>query len=148
MAGSVQRLVRQGVIDALAALPDLDEVRVSFAYEFGQDVRERIFTTRSRALTPPASMKAGRNFRDEAAQFDIVILVEGVGLSTSETEERMDEISVVVEEWLADNKTGEVLDVTGLNWIHQDSWEVTDLGNDRGALVEKVITVSYNARLT
>lgn len=150
MAGTVQHLVRNGIVTALAALPALEDVNVSYAWEFGDasQVRERIFTNRARANTPPAALKAGRNHRDETATFELVVWVEGVGLSSYETDARAGELAQVVEEWLADNKAGTALAITGLNWLRAESWECHNLGNDQGSLTELSLSVTYNARLT
>lgn len=149
MSGTIQHLVRKAVIDGLAALPALADVRCAYAYEFGEEaqVRERIFTDRARAQTPPAAIRSGRNHRDETTDFDLVLLVEGVGMSAYETDERTAVLQTAVEEWLADRKSNE-LGMTGLNWIRAERWESTNLGNDRGSLTEWRLTIRYNARLT
>lgn len=138
--------VRSALVDALAAEGDLIDVEVSYAWSFGTQSRERIFTGRARATHDPASLKAGRNFRNERMSFDLTVLVEGVGLNPEETDERAIALGLVVEEYVADNKGG--LGVAGVNWIRVDGMELQNLSNDRGSMSELTYTITYDARLT
>lgn len=158
MAGSVGVAVRKAVVDGLrthlAGLADFNgssaperKTAVSYAYDFGAADAERVFTGRSRSDTPPAAMKAGRNFRNEDGVFDLVVLVTYVGGSAEQADERAFAIGAEVETWLADRKSNE-LGVTGLNTLLVQSWESTNLGNDRGYMTELTYRVGWTARLT
>lgn len=138
--------VRSALVAALADLESLTDVDVTYAWTFGSQSRERVFTGRARATHDPASLKAGRNFRNERMTFDLVVLVEGVGLSPEETDDRALVIGTLVEEYLADNKGG--LGVSGVNWINVTGVELNNLANDRGNLSELTYQITYDARLT
>lgn len=146
MAGSRLVEVKRAVIDGLAALPALASVAVTYAYRPGQDERDRIFAGRSRATHRPASLKAGRTFRDEVMAFDLVVLCELVGGDAEESEDRaVNTLGLIVEEFIADNRT---LGVTGVTALTISGLEVNTMFNDRGHLTEAVYQITYNARLT
>lgn len=148
MAASLIVTVRSAVIDGLDALAALNGVTVSFAWKLGDKGRERIFTRRARFTHGNAALKAGRNFRDESGEFDLVILVEGVGLSQEATSERALALGLVVEEWIADRKSN-ALGITGLQYITVNGGgELNEMFNDRGHLAELVYPIRYQARLT
>jgi hypothetical protein len=139
--------VRKAIISGLKARPGLTGVQVTYGWS-GDDraERERIFTNRPRATHDPTALKAGRNFRDEAMELDIVLQVEGVGLAPEETDDRAIILGQEVEEFIADSKNS--LGVAGLNWIVMARMELNNLYNDRGSLTEVTYTARYNARLT
>lgn len=148
MAGSRIVAVRSALIAGLDALSALDGVDVIYAWKFDHELpRERIFTNRARATHTPASLKAGRTFRNEQMTFDLVVRVEGVDMTAAETDTRALVIGAVVEEYVADNRTlGGA--VTGLNWIVVSGLELNNLSNDRGNLSELTYSIAYDARLT
>lgn len=149
MAGSLVVAVKQALIDALQGMTgdaeDLEGVAVRYAYRSDTSERERIWTGRARATHTPSSLKSGRMFRDEDMTFDLTIVVEKVGGTAEDAEDRAIEIGTVVEEYIADNKT---LGVAGVKWVRVASAELTPLMNDRGAMAELVYSITYQARLT
>lgn len=139
--------VRKAIVTGLKARAGLSGVQVTYGWPGGDTAeRERIFTNNPRATHDPAALKAGRNFREEQMEFDIVLQVEGVGLSPEETDDRAITLGAEVEEYVADNKNS--LGVAGLNWIVMARMELTNLYNDRGSLTEITYAVRYQARLT
>jgi len=141
--------VRSAIIDGLADHTDLrdEPIEISYQYKAGSSKRERIFTTRARFTHEPASLRAGRNFRDEVGFFDLVILVEGVKQTAEWTAERALERGLVVEEFIADHKNNE-LEVTGLQTLTvQGEGSLTEMFNDSGHLAELVYPVRFTARL-
>lgn len=158
MAGSLSVAVRRAVADGLeelfAGLPAFNstaaeaEVGVTYAYDF-TDARaaQCIYTGRSRADTPPAALRAGRNRRQETGRFDLNILVQVVADDFEAADERVDEISVQVEEWVADRKSGEGLDLTGLNSLRAASWEGDYYPLDSGAASIRTYSIEWVANL-
>lgn len=148
MAGSIVVAVRKAVVAGLDALPALDDVQVTYAYVWDDTrQRERIFTGAARAVHEPAALKAARNFRNEEMEFDIILQIEGVGMTSDETDQRAIDIGAEVEGYIADRKSNE-LGITGLNWLRMARMELNNRGNERGTLSEITYTVRYNARLT
>lgn len=158
MAGSLVVAVRSAVTTGLttlyAGLADFNgttdasqNVEVSYGYFPTSDAGERVFTNRGRGDTPPAAMRSGRNYRNETATFELVVLVAMPGGSPEDAETRALEIGLKAEEWLADRKSNE-LGVTGLNTLVVESWELAGLGNDHGNIAELTYQIRYTARLT
>lgn len=147
MASSIIVPTKTALITLLAARAGLSGVQVTFGWP-GDDraKKERIFTGRSYADQEQASLRAGRRFRDETGNFDLVIQVESVGGSISDAETRILAIGQEVEECVADNKT--LGGVSGLNWAVITGWTLDDMYNDQGSLAELTYTITYNARLT
>ena len=152
MAGSAVVAVRKALIEGLAAVVAVDNPRVSVTYGWqGSDdtaSREQIFTNNARASHEPAALKTGRNFRDEQMDFDIVVLVLGVGQRPEESDQRAADLALLVEEFIADRKSNE-LGVAGLNWITVTDYALNYLiAPEGGSISEATITVRYRARLT
>jgi hypothetical protein len=147
--------VRSTLITALAALsayttPDAKGHKplVSLGYPLGAKDREKVFTARARFTHAPASLKAGRTFRNETGFFDVVISVEGVGESQETTSTRAVTLGTALEEYVADNRTLAGA-VTGLNWLVIDGdGQLVEMFNDRGTLAELTYPLKYDARLT
>lgn len=150
MAGSVAVATKQAIVTGftakLAALSAYDDVLVSYAWPAGKKQREKVFGARTRTTHTPASLRPGRTFRDEVGEIDFVILVESVGGSAEDADERASAIGQQFEEYIADKRNS--LGVTGLNWMTVARTELVNAFNDRGHLTELTITVAYNARLT
>lgn len=158
MAGSVVVAVKQAIVTGLTThygaaaafngttAPER-KVAVAYGYNMGTHDTERVFTGRSRAEQPPAAMRSGRNYRDEAGTFDLIVIVEYVGGDPEDAEERALAIGAEAETWLADRKSNE-LGVTGLQTLRVDGWDLVHMGNDRGHLAELTYRVRWTARLT
>jgi len=158
MAGSRVAVVRGAITDGLATffagLADFNgttrpewKVEVSYAYKFGSHAAERVFFGRATGETPPAAMRAGRNFRDETGRGDLVVLVSRIGGDGRDADTRAIAIGEQVETWIADRKNNE-LNVTGLQNLVIDGWELVNLANDKGHMTEITYKVRWTARLT
>lgn len=146
MAGSVGVAVRAAVVDGLADVLTLDG-EVSYGFTFQPGLLEQVYTGRSSGETPPASLRSGRNYRDEQGTFDLNILVRVPGGSLLEADERCDEIASVVEEWIADRKSNQ-LGVSGLNYLLVTRWDADYVQIDAGMCSIRTLTVAWRARLT
>lgn len=149
MASSVIVALRQAVITGLQAQAGLSGVQVTYGWP-GDDLaqRTRIFTNRARAEQSPASLRAGRTYRDEAGSFDVIIQVAQVAGSAYDADTTAIGLGLVVEEWIADNRTAVVASVPGLLFITAGGWELRNLYNDAGSLTELTYAIDYRARLT
>jgi hypothetical protein len=151
---AVRKAVTDGLATHLGALSDFNgataaerEVSVSFGYQFGrQDLTEQVYTGRSRADTPPAGMRSGRNTRNESGEFDLNVMVRFVGGDGYDAEERAEAIGGAVEDWFADRKSNE-LAVTGLNSLTVASWVADYAQLDGGTAALRTYTVRWTARL-
>lgn len=158
MSGSIIVAVRSAVVEGfathLAALDDFNgttapehAVEVSYGWQFGSRTAERVFTGRASATTPPAAVRAGKNHKNESAQFEVTVLVEYVGGSPEDADSRALAIGEQFEDWIGVRKSNE-LGVEGLLSVAVVGWELTNLGNDSGSMTELVYTVAYHARIT
>lgn len=150
MAASIVVEVRKAVVEGLAnALVDQPQVKVSYGWTGGSEDRrrEQIYTNRARATHQPASMRAGRNFRNEVMDFDVCVFVVDPTSPPEDVDTRLMELGQVVEEFFADRKSNE-LDVTGLNFIYVTGFEAENRLMTTGAASLGVWTVHYEARLT
>lgn len=151
--------VRKAVMDAFAGHLAQDsafngvaaaerETSVSFAYQFGrQDLTEQVYTGRSRADTPPAAMRSGRNARQETGTFDVNVMVRFVGGDGYDAELRAEQIGGAFESWVADRKNGEGLDVDGLQTLVVLSWQGDYAQIDGGSAALRTYQVRWTARL-
>lgn len=155
MAGTLLLAVRQGLIDGLGTLDAFTTLDtkghrplLTLGWPVGKKDREKVYTQRARFTHAPASLRAGRTFRNEQGFFELAIWVEGVGLSVGDTSARCVTLGTAAEEWIADNRTlGGT--VTGLNWlVVEGDGELTELFNDSGSLCFLTYPIKYDARLT
>lgn len=154
MAGSLSTAVRKAVMDGfrthLAGLPGFNaaesEVLVEYAYSFGVQAAQRVYTGRSRADTPPAALRSGRNHRNETGTFEVNIVVQLPAASPEEADERVDAIGTQLEEWVADRKSDQLS--VGLTSLYVTSWLGDYFGVDGGSGSIRTYTVTWNARLT
>lgn len=157
VTASIGVAVRKAVADGLAEhLGDLSDFNgngvpeqktvVAFGYDFSNLHREHVFTGRSRADTPPAGMRSGRNTRNETGRFDLTVQVRVVGDDAYAAEARAEAIGGEVEDWFADRKNNE-LGVTGLNSLVVESWESDYRGIDNGTAALRTYVVRWTARL-
>lgn len=158
MAGSIGVAVRTAVINDLSTYlaaqaafngttnPER-KVEVTYGYTFNGHASEQVYTGRSRADHTPAAMKAGRNFRNEAGQFEVNILVRYVGGNASDADTRAFAILAEIEQRIADRKSNEY-GVTGLIHIEADGWEADYMGVDQGVGSLVTLRVNWSARLT
>lgn len=151
---AVRKAVTDGLRDHMHGLPGLngtvngaEDVVVTYAYDRTVEAAERVFTRSASADTPPAAMRPGRNFKNEAGQFFLVVLVACVGGSPDEADDRAIAIGEVVEEWLGDRKNNE-LGVDGLTTLTVRGWELDNLSNDHGSMSELTYRVEWTARIT
>lgn len=150
---AVRRAVADGLAAHFASLSDFNggtaperEVTVTFAYPFGQQFNEQVYTGRSRADTPPAGMRSGRNTRNESGEFDLNVMVRFVGGDGYDAELRAEAIGAEVEDWFADRKNNE-LEVTGLTSLIVTNWAADYAPVDGGTAAVRTYTVRWTARL-
>jgi hypothetical protein len=150
---SVRKAVTDGLTTHFANLSDFNgntaperEVVVTFAYPFGQQFTEQVYTGRSRADTPPAGMRSGRNTRNESGEFDLNVMVRFIGGDGYDAELRAEAIGGEVEDWFADRKNNE-LAVDGLLSLIVTNWDANYAGVDGGTAAVRTYTVQWNARL-
>ena len=152
MASSIIVAVRSalatGLATAITANGGMTDTEVSYQWKADWQRRERVWTRNARFTHAPASLRAGRNFRDEVGTFEVAILVEGVGRTAEWSATRALEIGQVVEQFIADRKNNE-LAVAGLQTlIVSGEGSLTEMFNDSGTLAELAYPVKYTARLT
>lgn len=147
MAGTLIVAVRSTLVDQIGALWQFAKVRCDMTWSPKEQDREQLFTTNATFEQRPASLKAGRTFRNEDGAFSLMVQVIGVGKSATESAERAVELGTVAEEFIADHRTS--LGVEGLNWLAVDGQgELTELFGDRSTMAQLTYRVTYNARLT
>lgn len=149
MAGSIVVPFRKALVAGLKVAINDKKVSVTYGWQGGEDDRrrEQVFTLRPRATHDVAALKAGRNFRDEEMDLDVVVLIAGVNKLPEETDTRALEIGKVVEEFIADRKNNE-LGVTGLQWMRVTGFELNNMYGSSGSMSEITYTVRFRARLT
>ena len=148
MARSIVVEVRKAIIDGLSELLP-ESVSCTYGWQGGDDERrEQVYTNRPRATHQPASLKVGRNFRNEQMDFDIVLIVMDPSAPPEDVDDRVMELGQVIEEYIADNKGGEDFGITGLNWITVTAFEMQNQIGATGAATLAQWTVRYDARLT
>lgn len=150
----LRKAVADGLAEHFAALSDFNGVGtpeqktvVGFGYDFAGGHREQVFTGRSRATTPPAAMRSGRNTRNESGQFDLNIEARVVAGDVYDAELRAEQIGCQVEDWFADRKSGEGLDVDGLLTLVCGEWEADYRGIDNGTAAYRTYVIRWTARL-
>jgi len=144
--GSVGVAVRSAVMTGLEAALTVDG-EVTYGYTFSPQILEHVYSGRSFGDTPPASLRAGRNYRNESGTFEINVLVYKPGGSLLDADERADELQGDIEDWIADRKNNE-LGVTGLSSIIVTRWAADYFQTDNGMASLRTITVAWTARLT
>lgn len=148
MASSAIVAVRKALvaeIDDLAAFVDVD---VLYAFH-GTTSKEIAYTRDATFEHEPAGLRSGRNYRNETGEFSFVIWVEKVGGTPEEADDRAIELGLAFEEWLADNKNGEALSITGLQSITVSGrGSLKESPGDQASYAELVYPIRYQARLT
>lgn len=152
MAGSAVVAVRKAIVAGLTtalatAERDGGAVQVSYGWP-GDDKadRERVFTNVPRGNHSPAGMRAGRLFRDERSQVDVVIQVKYDGGNAEDADERAIAIGVLVEEWFADQKNG--AGVASVSELLLGDWRLDNLYGPHGSFTELTYTATWRSRLT
>lgn len=150
---AVRKAVTDGFAEHLGSLSAFNgvaaaeqETVVAFGYDFANKPREHVFTGRSRAETPPAGMRSGRNTRNETGRFDLTVMVRAVAGDAYEAESRAEQIGAQVEGWFADRKNNE-LGVTGLLSLVVESWEADYASIDNGTAALRTYVVRWTSRL-
>src|SRR5688500_11130980 len=157
VTASIGVAVRKAVVDGLtthfAALSDFNgntaaeqATVVAFGYDFSNLHREHVFTGRSRAETPPAGMRSGRNTRNETGHFDLTVMVRAVADDPYAAEARAEAIGAEIEDWFADRKSNE-LGVTGLSSLVVESWMGDYSKVDNGTAAIRTYVVRWTSRL-
>jgi hypothetical protein len=154
VARQLKRALVDGLSDLFAALPDHNgmtrsewRTEVTYGWPFGNAPAEVVYFGRARADTPPAAMRAGRNYRDESGELEIVVVCAAVGGSAEDADDRAHAHREAIETWIADRKNNE-LGVRGLQSLITTGWESTPAGNDNGHVTGLTVTVRWTARLT
>lgn len=150
----VRKAVTDGLAEHLGGLSDFNgataaerETSVSFAYLFGrQELTEQVYTGRSRADTPAAGMRSGRNTRNETGTFDLIVMVRFIGGDGYDAELRAEAIGGAIEDWFADRKSNE-LGVDGLSSLIVTGWVADYAQVDGGTAALRTYTVRWTARL-
>jgi hypothetical protein len=123
-----------------------ERTEVRYGWETGWQATEKVYLGRSRAATPPAALRTGRNVRQESGTFELIVYVIKPGASPEDAEARAFAIAAECEDWLSTRKSNE-LGVTGLQSLIVSEW-ASDLGpadSGNGAIV--TLTLSWSARL-
>ncbi len=151
---TVRKAVIDGLTTHLAGLADFNgqtaperHTEVSYGYPFGSTATEQVYTGRSRADTPPAALRSGRNHRNENGVFDLTVMVKYVGGDVYEADLRAAAIGGACEDWLAARKSNE-LGVDGLLSLIVESWDSDYAGLDSGTASLITYKVRWTARLT
>jgi hypothetical protein len=151
---TVRKAVTDGLTTHLAGLADFNgstaterDVEVSYGYPFGSAATEKVYTGRSRAVTPPAALRSGRNHRNENGVFDLTVAVQYIGGDPYDADLRAAAIGGACEDWLAARKSNE-LGVDGLISLVVESWEADYAGLDGGTGSLLTYKVRWTARLT
>lgn len=144
MSGTQALAVRKAVIDAVAALPAFSAVECAVSWNAASEAAERVYTRDSVFDQKPASLRAGRTFRDEAGTFVVVVRVEGIDKAQAATSQRAIDLGVLIEEWVADNRS-----LAGVNSLRAEGrGQLVEAYNDLGTLALLSYTIAYSARLT
>lgn len=150
---AVRKAVTDGLRDHLGTLSAFNgveaaehDVTVGFGYDFANRPREHVYTGRSRADTPPAAIRSGRNTRNETGRFDLTVMVRAVGEDGYAAEARAEQIGGELEDWLADRKSNQ-LGVAGLNSLVVESWAADYAQTDNGSAALRTYVVRWTARL-
>lgn len=148
--GTLLVAVRQGLVTALDALPSLNGVQATYAYKKGGEPRESLWTVDGRFTHAPASMRAGKTFRNEDATFGLRILVRGISKDQHWTSSRAIEIGAAVEDFVAihANWLNGALGPVVQTMTVEGEGELAEAFNDRGTLAELTLPIRYTARLT
>lgn len=157
MSGSLSVAVRRAVTGGLAAhfqgLSSFNdqagdrEVEVTYRPDRRTKTAQRVYAGSSTFEHDPAGLRPGRNFRDEAGSFELVVLVELPGCDEEEAEERASEIGVACEEWVADRKNNE-LGIDGLLTLTCRGGRTDSGPTDSGAGALLILNIAWTARLT
>ena len=95
-----------------------------------------------------ASLKAGRTFYNETAQFEVTCRVEAVAGDQEDADTACEALALELAECIADNRTLETSGVGLVKWIKSVGWVNASAFNDNGYLAMLTYTFEYNARLT
>ena len=154
IAADLTAAVIDGLSDHLAGLSDFngttaseEKTVVSYGFDFASKAAELVYLGRINADTPPAGLRAGRNFRNESGTFDLSVLVRLPGKDASVAVQRVFAIGHEIEDWIGERKSGEDLGVTGLQTLLVDSWAADYAGIDSGTGALLTYSVAWTARL-
>lgn len=150
--------VRAALVDALGGLPEFSSPgptgqtpELSFGWRTGWTRREQVWTQRARFEHEPASMRATKTYRNEVGFFDLMIRVEGVGLSQQVTSERVVELMTAAEDFIATHANWNDGSIgTGLYELQVvgDGVLAEELDEQGGGRAQINVPIRYKARLT
>jgi hypothetical protein len=151
--------VRAALIDALGGLPEFSSPgptgqtpQLSFGLRSSWESRERVWTQRARFEHEPASMRSTKTYREEVGEFDLMIYVHCVGTSQQVTSERVVELMVAAEDWVATHANWQAPDplVPGLNvlLVTGNGVLAEELDEQGGGRAQINVPIRYKARLT
>lgn len=154
IAADLTEAVITGLTTLFAGLADFNgttareqRTAVSYGFDFASKAAEQVYLGRMSGDTPPAGLRAGRNFRNESGTFDLTVMVRLPGKNASQAMQRAFEIGHEVEDWIGERKSGENLDVTGLQTLLVSSWAADYAGIDSGTGALLTYSVAWTARL-
>ena len=151
--------VRTALVEALAELPEYlapgptgQVPEVSFGWRMNWQAREKVWTQRARFTHEPASMRATKTFRTETGYFDLLLFVNGVGLSQQVATERVVELAVAAEDWIATHANWQAPNLIApgvYEFLVVGDGQVAEGVSDGGAaLAELTLPVRYKSQLT
>ena len=144
---ALRKAIRDGLKTALAtAGPAGNQVQTEYGWP-GDDLAqsERVFLSAARGDHKPASMRAGRTFRDERGELDVIVQVEYPGGDAESSDDRAIALGQIVEEWFADRTDSN--GVPGISQVLVARWPLDNLYNANGSFTELVYTITWRARL-
>lgn len=154
IAADLTAAVIDGLTTHFAGLNDFNgttapeqRTSVTYGFNFGSKSAEQVYLGRINADTPPAGLRAGRNFRNESGTFDLTILIRLPGKDASDAIARLFAVGHEVEDWIGERKSGEGLDVAGLQTLLISSWAADYAGIDSGTGAVLTYSVAWTARL-
>lgn len=147
MAGSTMVDFKSTLVTALAALPAMSGVKVSFADPGETALKENVWCGRIRDNEHEAvALKSGRRRREENYTVDVFVEVTGTRLTVETAETRALALGLALEEYLADNPK---LDgtVSGLLFAVVSGMELSSVESTDGPHTRLTVSIDVKARL-
>lgn len=146
----VRKAVIAGIAGEMSTQGIAPGISCTYGWQGGSDDnrREQIYTNRPRATHDNASLKSGKNFRNERMVFDLVLMCQDPTKAPEDLDTRVLELGQVIEDFIANNKNGSAFGIAGLNWITISAFEMENRVGPTGSLTFAQWAVTYDARLT